>query len=58
MTFGEFADKVREVHEGNDDFESMEVRVAIGGLFEIPFHDFVFKYGKCFLCDESSTRKV
>lgn len=58
MTFGEFADKVREIQEGNEDFGSMEVTVAIGGLFEIPFRDFVFKSGKCFLCDESSTRKV
>lgn len=58
MTFGEFADKVREIHEGNEDFGPMEVRVAIGGLFEIPFSDFVFKGGKCFLCDESSVRKV
>ena len=58
MTFGEFADKVREVHEGNDDFGSMEVTVAVGGLFEIPFHDFVFKCGRCILCDDVSARKV
>lgn len=58
MTFGEFADKVREIQEGNEDFGSMEVTVAVGGLFEIPFHDLVFKRGKCVLCDEPSTRKV
>ena len=58
MTFGEFADKVREIHEGNADFGQMEVRVAVGGSFEIPFHGFVFKPGKCVLCDEASERKV
>lgn len=58
MTFGEFADKVREIHEGNDDFGQMEVRVAVGGCFEIPFHDLVSKRGKCVLCDEPSAKKV
>ena len=58
MTFGEFADKVREIHEGNADFGQLEVRVAVGGLFEIPFHDLVFKRGKCVLCDDVSARKV
>lgn len=46
MTFGEFADKVREIHEGNErDFGPMEVKVAVG-CFEIPFHDIVFKRGE------------
>lgn len=58
MTFGELADKVREIHEGNEDFGSMEVTVAVGGLFEVPFHDFVFKRGTCVLCDEASAKKV
>lgn len=58
MTFGEFADKVREIYEGNErDFGPMEVKVAVG-CFEIPFHDIVFKRGKCVLCDETSARKV
>ena len=58
MTFGEFADKIREIHEGNErDFGPMEVRVAIG-CFEISLHDIVFKRGKCVLCDETSARKV
>lgn len=58
MTFGEFANKVREIHEGNDDFRSVEVTVAVGGLFEIPLHDLVFKHGRCVLCDEPSARKA
>lgn len=51
-------DKMREVYEGNErDFGPMEVEVAVG-CFEIPFHDIVFKRGKCVLCDETSARKV
>ena len=58
MTLAEFMDKMRGVYEGNErDFGPMEVKVAVG-CFEIPFHDIVFKRGKCVLCDETSARKV
>ena len=58
MTFGEFADKVREIYEGNErDFGPMEVKVAVD-ILEIPFADLVFKNGKCVLCDASAARRA
>lgn len=58
MTFGEFADKIREIHEGNErDFGPMEVKVAVD-ILEIPFADLVFKNGKCVLCDASAARRA
>ena len=58
MTFGEFADKVREIREGNEhDFGPMEVKIAVD-ILEIPFAGFVFKNGKCILCDATAARRL